>query len=200
MRTPATHGPSTRTARFATLAVVALALVGSGLIVSQASHAAFSADTSNDGNDWALGSVALEDDATSALFSAKNLKPGSTETHCIAVTSKGSLPSAVRLYATNLQQTADLGSHVSLRIRQGTGGGYGTCNGFTPASDVYAGTLADLARTSTSYATGKGAWETTGADKETAVYEFTYAVDSDAPNSLMGSTASVDFTWEAQNL
>lgn len=199
-----TKGPSTRTARLATMAVVPLALVASGLIVSQASHAAFSDKTSNDGTNWAMGSVALEDDdASSALFSATNLKPGAADSNCIAVTSSGSLPSAVRLYASDLEQTADLGSHISLQIRQGTGGGFGTCDGFTPAAStpvLFDGTLAGFASGSTSYATGKGTWKPTGDEKETVVYEISYSVDADAPNSLMGAKASVGFTWEAQNL
>lgn len=196
--------PSARTARITTLAVVPLALLASGLVVSQASYSAFSASTSDGGNAWSMGSVALSDDsAQEALFSASNLKPGSADTNCIAVTSSGSLPSAVRLYATDVRQTGNLGSYVTLQIRQGTGGGHGTCAGFTPATTspvLYSGSLSKFAGASTSYATGVGTWQPTGTAEETVVYEISYAVSPDAPSSVMGATASLGFTWEAQNL
>jgi len=198
-----THRPTARTARRATLAIIPLALVASGLIVSQASHAAFSATTSGDDNAWSMGSVALSDDtAQQAIFSAENLKPGSADRNCVAVTSSGTLPSEVRLYATDVAQTADLASHVTLQIRQGTGGGYGTCDGFAPAASspvLFDGSLADFVTTSTSYGTGVGTWQPSGAGEETVVYEISYAIDVDAPASVMGASASLGFTWEAQN-
>lgn len=196
--------PNARTARIATLAVVPLALVASGLIVSQASYSAFSATTSDDGSAWSMGSVVLTDDsAGAALFTANNLKPGSADTNCIAVTSSGSLPAAVRLYASDVKQTGELGSHVRLTIRQGTGGGHGTCEGFSAAASspvLYDGTLSGFASARTSYATGLGTWQPNGVAPETVVYEITYAVSPDAPSSVMGTAASLGFTWEAQNL
>ncbi|WFR66847.1 hypothetical protein P9139_19790 [Curtobacterium flaccumfaciens] len=99
-------------------------MLAAGLAVSTASYSAFSATSSNDADNWSMGSVALNNDAANgALFSASNLKPGSTGTNCIAVTSSGSLASAVRLYATNVQQTKALASYVTLQVKQGSGGG-----------------------------------------------------------------------------
>lgn len=196
--------PNRALARVATFAVVPAALLVAGLAVSTASYSAFSSTTSDDANNWSMGSVALSNDATNAaLFSASNLKPGSTGTNCIAVTSTGSLPSAVKMYATNVQQTKALASYVTLQVKQGTGGGYGTCTGFTAASGVdgtlYNDTLASFATTKTNYATGLGTWKPAGDKTDTKTFQITYTVSPDAPASLMGATASLGFTWEAQN-
>lgn len=196
--------PNRTLARLATLAVIPAALIAGGVAVSTASYSAFSATSSDDANNWSMGSVALSNDASNgALFSAANLKPGSTGTNCIAVTSSGSLPSAVRLYATNVQQTKALASYVTLQVKQGSGGGYGTCNGFTAASGadgtLYNDSLATFASTRTNYATGIGAWKPAGDKAESKTFQITYTVSPDAPASLMGATASLGFTWEAQN-
>ena len=78
---------------------VPAALLVSALLVWQASNAAFSATTSNPGNSWTAGSVTLTDDdggtsptTGTAMFSAAGLVPGSTGSHCIAVTSTGTVP------------------------------------------------------------------------------------------------------------
>ncbi|QQD76173.1 hypothetical protein I8920_15500 [Curtobacterium sp. YC1] len=196
--------PSRTLSRVATFAVIPVALVAAGVAVSTASYSAFSATTSDNANNWSMGSVALSNDATNgALFSASNLKPGATGTNCIAVTSSGSLPSAVKLYATDVHQTNALASYVTLQVKQGTGGGYGTCSGFTPSSGaegtLYNDSLATFATTRTNYATGIGTWKPTGDKADSRTYQITYTVSPDAPASLMGATASLGFTWEAQN-
>lgn len=190
-------------ARFGTFAVIPAALVAAGFVVSSASYSAFSATAADGTSNWSMGSVQLRNDAKNgALFSAANLKPGSTGTNCIAVTSEGSLPSDIKLYASDVEQTRDLGSHVTLTIEEGTGGGYGTCDGFSAApehGELYSDTLGGFGSTHKSYATGLGSWHTAGTGAETRSYRITYTVSPDAPASLMGAHASLGFTWEAQN-
>src|SRR3712207_3286005 len=124
--------PSASAAKIAKLAVVPLALVASGLVVSQASYSAYSDSTSNPTSNWTSGTVALsDDDSSTALFTATNLKPGSTGEKCIVVTSTGSLPSAVKLYGTGSATTKGLASQLNLTITQGTGGSFGSCTGFS---------------------------------------------------------------------
>lgn len=192
-----------RAARLAAWIAIPAALVASGVVVSTASYAAFSSTTVNPTNNWTAGSVALsDDDNNTALFTANNLKPGSTGANCIAVTSTGSLPSAVKLYGTNVSTTKDLAANVNLTVEQGTGGGFGSCSGFTPAatgSSLYSGTVAGFGAASTNYATGVGTWAPTGTASETRVYRVTYTVSSTAPNTVQGGTAALGFTWEAQN-
>lgn len=178
----------------------AAALISSGL-VWQSSYSAYSGDTSNPAENWATGTVALtDDDSGSALFTATNLKPGSTGTRCIVVTSNGSLPSAVKLYGTGYNATNGLGSSISLTITQGTGGSFGSCTGFTAlgtGAGLYSGTLAGFS--AANFATGLGTWTPTGTAGETRTFQLSYTVDTNAPNSTQGGSASLGFTWEAQN-
>ncbi len=85
-------------AKIAAWIAIPAALVASGIVVGTASYSAFSATTSNPTSNWSAGNVNLTDDDNNvALFTATGLKPGSTGTNCIAVTSTGSLPSTVKL-------------------------------------------------------------------------------------------------------
>jgi hypothetical protein len=195
--------PSVLSARSLGIAAVLLGVLASGALIWQASYSAFSATTSNPTSNWSAGTVALsDDDANTALFTATGLKPGSTGTKCIAVTSTGSLASAVKLYGSNAATTNALSSSINLTITQGTGGGFGSCTGFTPlgsGSSLYTGTVAGFASSATNYATGLGSWAPTGTGSETRTFQLVYTVDPNAPNSAQGGTAAIGFTWEAQN-
>ncbi|HWH97378.1 MAG TPA: hypothetical protein VNS80_03345 [Pseudolysinimonas sp.] len=180
------------------------AILISGATIGTASYAAFSATTATPTSNWAAGTVALsDDDSATALFTASNLAPGSTGTRCIAVTSTGSLASAVRLYGTGATTTNALSSNITLVVTQGTGGSFaGGCTGFVPlvtGSAIYTGSLADFGTTATNYATGLGSWAPTGTAPETRVFRFVYTLDAAAPNTTQGGTAALGFTWEAQN-
>ncbi|KQS18009.1 MULTISPECIES: hypothetical protein [unclassified Frigoribacterium] len=192
-----------RAARLAAFIGVPVALVVSGVLVSAASYSAFSATTTNPTSNWTAGTVALtDDDANAALFTATNLKPGSTASNCIKVTSTGSLPSNVVLYGAGGTPGTALGSALNLTIEQGTGGGFGSCTGFTADATngtAYTGTLAAFGSGRTSFATGVGSWTTTGAASESKVYRITYSLPTGAANTLQSATASIGFTWEAQN-
>lgn len=192
-----------RAARLAAWIAIPAALVASGVVVSTASYSAFSATTVNPTSNWTAGNVALtDDDNNTALFNATGLKPGSTGANCITVTSTGSLPSTVKLYGTNAATTNALASNINLTVEQGTGGGFGSCTGFTPAAtsgNLYTGTVAGFGSASTTFATGVGTWAPTGSGSESRVYRFTYTVSSTAPNTVQGGTAALGFTWEAQN-
>jgi len=195
--------PSAVAVKVAKLAVIPVALVASGLVVSQASYSAYSASTSNPTSNWASGSVALsDDDSSTALFTASNLKPGSTGEKCIVVTSSGSLASSVKLYGTGSATSKGLASQISLSVTQGSGGSFGSCTGFTAAStgaSVYSGTVAGLGSSATSYATGVGTWAPTGSGSESRTYKVVYGLADNAPDSTQGGTASLGLTWEAQN-
>lgn len=195
--------PSASAVKIAKLAVVPVALVASGLVVSQASYSAYSASTSNPTNNWTAGTVALsDDDSSTAMFSATNLKPGSTGEKCIVVTSTGSLPSVVKLYGTSSATTKGLASQLNLTVTQGTGGSFGSCTGFTALSSgsaVYSGTVAGFGSAATSYATGVGSWSPTGSASESRTFKVSYSLADNAPDSTQGGTAALGFTWEAQN-
>ncbi|TPW78174.1 hypothetical protein FJ657_02860 [Schumannella soli] len=195
--------PTRRAAKLAAWIAVPAAVLISGAAVAGGSYSAFSATTSNPTNNWTAGTVALtDDDANTAMFTATNLKPGSTGTKCILVTSTGSLASLVKLYGTSSATTNALSTYIDLTVTQGSGATSSSCTGFTPlatGSSVYSGTLANFASSYTSYSNGISSWTTTGAASETRAYQFTYSVQAAAPNSAQGGTAALGFTWEAQN-
>jgi len=191
---------SRRASRAASLIAIPAALVAAGIVVSTSSYAAFSDTTTNEGNTWRAGTVQLADDgAGRALFTAANAKPGDGGTTCIAVTSSGTLASDVRLYAADVSGSAGLADHLLLTIEQGSGGGYGTCNGFAAQSTVFDGRLAGFTGAHSSFATGAAAFSPTGAAAEARTYRFTWQFAGDAPNSVQGGTAATSFVWEAQN-
>ncbi len=206
--TAKTARPSRKVATIVSLIAVPAALAASGLVVAQSSYSAYSATTVNPTSNWATGTVALaDDDSNTAAFTASNLKPGSTGTRCIVVSSTGSLPASVKLYGTSASTTKALASSITFSITQGTGGSFGGgCSGYTPlasGSSVYTGTLADFSSSATSFSNGVGSWATTGAgtvaNPETRTYQLSYTVKSDATNDTQGGTAALGFTWEAQN-
>ena len=195
--------PSRRFAKVASLVAVPAAIAVSGLVVSQASYSAYSATTVNPTNNWATGTVALtDDDANTAAFTASNLKPGSTGSKCLAVTSTGSLASTVKLYATSPATTKNLAANIDVTISQGTGGSFGDCGGYTKlaaGADLYSGTLDQLGKTATGFTNGLGDWAPTGKNDETRVYQVTYTVNPKAPDTTQGGTAALGLTFEAQN-
>lgn len=198
-----TRRPSRKMAKIATLLAVPAAIAVSGLVVSHASYSAYSATTVNPTSNWATGTVALsDDDNNTAAFTADNLKPGSTGVKCIAVTSKGSLASNVKLYATNPVTTKNLAANIDVKVVQGTGGSFGSCTGFAPltsGADLYSGTVADFAATHTGFDNGAGSWAPAGTADETRTYQVTYTVKTEAPDTTQGGTASLGLTFEAQN-
>lgn len=195
--------PSRRAVRRSRWLVWPLAVLMTLGVVGQASYSAFTARVGNTGNNLAAGTVALADDDTgSALFSLTNLKPGSSGSRCIAVTSSGSLPSSVKLYATDAVTTKSLSTYVSWTVTQGTGGTYSSCSGFTAlssGSSLYSGTLAAFTGSATTYGSGVGSWAPTGGTSDTRTFQLAYAVSSTTPDTAQGGTATFGLTWEAQN-
>lgn len=195
--------PSRRAVRRSRWLVWPLAVLVTFGVVGQASYSAFSARVNNPGNNFAAGTVVLaDDDSGTALFSLSNLKPGSSGSRCIAVTSTGSLPSTVKLYATDAATTKGLATYVSWTITQGNGGTFASCSGFTAlssGSSVYSGTLAGFTGSATTYATGAGSWAPTGNASDTRTFQVAYALSSTTPDTAQGGTATFGLTWEAQN-
>jgi hypothetical protein len=194
--------PTRKAAKIAAWAALPAALLLSGAVVAGGSYSAFSATTANPTSNWTTGTVVLsDDDAGSALFTATNLKPGSTGSNCITVTSTGSLASAVKLYAT-AAAGGTLGSQITLTVEQGTSSSattFGSCANFTSTSTLYSGSLTSFGSTYTSYSNSVGSWTPTGSGSENRVYKFTYSLPSNLANSYQNTTASLGFTWEAQN-
>lgn len=192
---------SRKSSRLATWIAVPAALVAAGIVVSSSSYAAFSDTTANEGNSWRAGTVQLDDDAAGrAMFAVPDAKPGDSGAHCITVTSTGSLASDVRLYAMDASGSNDLPDHLALVVENGSGGGFGTCDGFQPEGEpMFRGTMAQFTAAHSSFGQGVPAWTPTGAEEESRTFRFSWQLVEDAPNGVQGGTASATFVWEAQN-
>jgi hypothetical protein len=185
--------------------LVVLGLVA--MCVATGTVAAFSAGTSNPGNSFAAGTVAIADnDAGAAVVALPSAVPGQSSTGCIAVTYSGSLAAGVRLYA-NL--TGSLAPHLTLTVTRGTQAApaFASCTGFAAdatnylglgAGVVYSGTLAAFP---TSYATGivdpiPGSPES-WTSGERHVYRFVVTLAN--TTAAQGLSQNATFTWEARN-
>ena len=189
---------ATRLSRFTPVALGIAVLAISGLAIGQSSYAAFSSTTENAGNNWKAGQIVLtDDDANAATFNAVGLKPGSTDTKCIKVTSTGDIGGAVKMYGSAHSTTKALSDNLDITVALGNGGAFGNCTGFVKTADVYTGTLSNYAVAHTNYANGAGTWASTGADSRT--YQITYKVKDAAPNTIQGGTSAINFNWEIQS-
>jgi hypothetical protein len=185
-----------------TLLVLAIpvGLLISGLLVWQASNAAFSDTTTNPGNSWAAGEVIITSDRASAMFEAHNIAPGAADEQCVRVTYQGTLDADVALYAAYVNGDSGLAPFLDLTVEQGTGSA-ADCSDFTPGAGLpsASGTLAGFVTGNTTFADGLRGWSPAGSANATRTYRFAYELPSNTTNDAQGKTAEVAFTWEAQN-
>lgn len=187
---------------FLTVAVLAL-MAGVAVFTTSA---AFTATTSNPGNQIEAGTVAIGDSdaGTGALYNALNQKPGSGNgptAACIRVTYSGSLASAVKLYGSAVSN----GTNFRLKVERGNGltgpAANMNCTGFNSTSTPFDNTLDQFPTTYAGGIDGKAA-AAAWSSGDSVDYRFTiYTVDDSTPNA---HTSAVDsgshgFTWEAQN-
>jgi hypothetical protein len=196
---------SIRRTRKLLLSAVVLGAVGA--IAGAGSYSAFTATTTNTGNSFASGTVAIDDnDSGTAMLALSAAKPGDADTSCIRIRSTGTLGSSVRLYGTI---AGSLGSYLTLTVTRGSDSSpsFDSCTSFTAdATDyngygsgvIYTGTLAAFPA---SYAAGivdpKAATPESWATNEVHSYRFAITVQDN--NAAQGLTASASFTWEARN-
>ena len=188
---------------FITVAVLAL-MAGVAVFTTSA---AFTATTSNPGNQIEAGTVAIGDSdaGTGVLYNALNQKPGSGNgptARCIRVSYSGSLASAVKLYRNAVSN----GSAFRLKVERGGNSltapaANMNCTGFTAASTPFDNTLDQFPTTYAGGIDGK-AGGTAWSSGDTEDYRFTiYTVDDATPNAHTSAldSGSHSFTWEAQN-
>lgn len=200
------RAPTARVRRIVSLCAVPVAVLIAGTLVWQGSSAAFTAQTSDSGSNWATGSVSLtDDDAGAARFSVQNLVPMATDTKCIKVTATSSVPGLVKFYVDGLGAQG-LQDYVHLVIRPGTGGSFASCTGFVadqPATEY--DPLSLMATEYTNFATGTMPWTTTGVvSGESKTYEFQWTFDTSTLSQLQidglqGKSTALNFVWELQS-
>ena len=188
-------------AKIVGVAALPAAVIVSGLLVFGGSTAAFSGTTSNEGNTWSAGSIQLTNNQASALFTASNIAPGYSETHCITINSTSTIPTNLKMYAANVTGTGTtdtLDANLNVTVTPGVGGTDSDCTGFTASGPAaFSGDLKSFGATSKDYSTGVGSVALPAS--ASAQYQITVGLPSSAPNSLQGTTAGASFVWEAQN-
>jgi hypothetical protein len=199
------HQPTRRARKLSAVIASPIAIVVAGALIWQSSHAAFSGTTRNSGNNWSTGSVALtDDDSGAARFQVSRMTPGQTETKCISVTANATVPGVVRGYAVNpVLSSANLQDHVKVAIRYGSGGGFGSCDGFVGTGTAVPETSLTALASFNSWATGAGSWPVV-AGTQTRTYEITWRFDvaglsQSQLDNLQGTQTGIDLQWELQS-
>jgi hypothetical protein len=180
----------------------ALGLAGFGV------YSAYTATTSNTGDSFASGSVAIQDnDSSTAMLALANAKPGDSDSSCVRVTYTGSLSANVRLYGAS---SGALAPYLTLTITRGTdpAPSFDSCAGFTADATNYIGAGAGivyqggLAALGTNWATG--VVDPTSGSPETwtnaEFHSYRYTISLDDNNAAQNQTGTASFTWEARNL
>jgi hypothetical protein len=158
----------------ATLLAAGAVAVGSG--------ASFTATTSNSLSSVTAGSLHLDSDNSSAIFSASNIKPGDVTTGSVKLTNSGTLPGLVSFTETSVDDGFASGD-VTVKITDGSG------------TQVFGGTLeALLAQGKTSLAGNgtAGAW----APGESHTYTFQVTLASSAGNGDQDKHVNAAFQWD----
>ncbi len=167
--------------------------------------AAFSSETSNTGNTFAAGTVAIGDNdgGSSSLYNLSNQKPGTTTSNCIKVTYGGSLDSEVRLFTPSAATAMNANVNVVITAGTQATSTFPSCAGFTATSGVpvYTGTLAGFQASHNAYSNGFEANPANAEDwssGEALVYKFDLSVQD--TQAAQGATATAHtFTWRAEN-
>jgi Camelysin metallo-endopeptidase len=193
------NGMTIRRKLLVTLGVIALM----GLAVF-GTFAAFTATSTNSGNEIATGTVKIDDNsgAATSLYDVTNAKPGDSTSACIRITYDGSLPASVKLYGSG---GITNGSNYTLAVERGSGlttvDGTRSCAGFSASSTAYDGGLAAFGTTYAAGVDGKAAgaaW----SQGQSVDYRFTVTqTDDSTPNAHTSvvSSSPHEYTWEARN-
>lgn len=143
--------------------------------------------------DPAAGLRLTDDAGGAALFQVTNLAPGHPESSCVAVSYSDIQPSStVLLYGSLTDPT--LAPYLDTTIEVGTGGGYGSCGGFSPVAQVYGGTLAQFAADHHDGASGLPALQVA---QPTGVATFRVTVEVQDNPAAQGKAGTWDLVWTA---
>jgi hypothetical protein len=168
----------------------------SGLLVHNASDAAFNGKATNPTNAWTAGKVAIsDDDGAAAMFTVTGAKPGDTGVKCITVTYDGTLTVPVKLFVSS--SSGSLRSYLSLTVEQGTGGSFADCSAIASVTTLYGpGNLNTFATSYGTYGTGLTTWSPTGVG-QSRTFRLTWTMDDN--DLAAGTSAAVTFNWEVRS-
>jgi hypothetical protein len=181
-----------------------LAVGGLGAAAGLGTFSAFSATTTNSGNNISSGTVKIDQHTgATTLYSATNRGPSQTVQGCVRVNYTGSLSaSAVKLYVSS---GITNGANYNLKVERGSGlttlDNTMSCAGFTASSTAFDNTLDTVPTTYDAGIHGKAS-AATWATNDSVDYRFTISVvDDPTPNAHTTPNASGNhtFTWEARS-
>ncbi|CAM5325716.1 hypothetical protein GCM10010329_38890 [Streptomyces spiroverticillatus] len=175
-----------RTAQLLTWSALPAGLLLSGALVLGASHAAFNAQTSTDGNRWSTTSAVTltSDHEGSAVFDAKEIAPGARGSQSVTVTYDGTPAGVVKAFvASPVGADTALARALMLTI---------TPEGGAPVTR----SLHDLASSATGFASGVLPWNVTSGAERT--YTIDWSLPASAGNEVADHSVGLTFTWEFQ--
>ena len=186
-------------ARKALWSLLLLAVIGG--LAAFGAYSAFSDTTSNTGNQFSTGSLALGNNAVSPLYNVTNANAGATSAdHCIRIVYSGTLPVSVKVYRSAFSggSTPNLSDYVTVTVTKGTGT-QEDCSDFSGATSVYNGSLTAFATDwSSGLALTNGSGNAAWAPSDAVTYKFSAQV-ADDPGAEGLSTGTHSFTWEARS-
>lgn len=205
--------------RWVVLAVVPLALLGSGAFVYQASNAAFTGQTSAAAS-FGTGTVVIGNTPGTGTLSVSGVKPNDSGSRCFDVSYTGSLSSIVRLYlktytsvkASDGVTANPLGQYLQVKVEESSS----ACASASFSGGTYAG-LASTASTRTDWTSGFQTWSNASITNP-ATRSFliswqlpdcggavawgagTCPADQTTFDGAQGGSTGVTFVWEAHNV
>jgi hypothetical protein len=175
------------------------ALVVGAAFAWQSAYAGFTDTTPALTVSIGTGTIAVSNDVVGyGALTLPAMRPGDSDTRCIVVSSTGSEPAQVRLYATDKTSSPTaLARYLTFTWLSGTGGGaHGDCTGFVADGGTLISTMSSFR---TTYGSGYLSWNTAGgAAAETRTYQLTYQLSTSAPSTTKGGSAALTFVWEAR--
>lgn len=170
------HRPALSTLIVVAAAMVGIVAVGDRAVAAPAPH-----------------DISLSTDATGALVTATRIAPGALPARCVRVSYADAIGGeTLALFATATGN--GLAKYLDVTVDVGRAGGYATCSGFQPASTLFSGTLADLAR---QHGDGASAIATATLDAGSGDATFRFRFSLRNTNAAQGLTAGADFVWVA---
>ena len=134
-----------------------------------------------------------DDDGATPMFELGPLRPGEGGQRCIEVTVAEGAPARVGIAATGMSTGLD--AYLDMQIESGSGGGFGSCDGFS-GTPIYRGTLADFLRT---FPAGSPLedWTPT-ADGQRRTYRISIGLRDD--QAAQGGGVAVNLVWRGRSL
>jgi hypothetical protein len=196
--TPVAH--RRRLSSYLRLSIV-VGVVASSVLVWQTSRAAFTDETVTGTNTVTAAAIDITNEKEGqVLMSSNAMTPNTSLTQCVTVTYTSAVAATVKIYAKAYDNTTGLADYLTIKVEEGTGGGYDNCGTFaTATTTIPTEPLTTFGTTRTSSVLG-GAGNWAPASTATIDYRITINFPSTVnDNDAMGDSVDVTFGWTAQS-